>query len=646
MLPCICIHPNSESRAKAVRTSTDRTRSKEKILALKDRVFGFDTLQLDRPLRLVRLILRIYVGESLLQDCKDYFKQFSRIPSCFVDLRRSVEKMSDEERTDFLSFIEEDMKATRSGADDAETKLEEWARAELCVLKFTYLIAVSLPTSSPSTETLQSLIERASNISQMLPKDQDATMLIAYCLTKLQHLNVESDDASGRNSKLLLQAAMIARTAVERDMEKHNRPLALLTTRLHLNLGLGTAAFQVWKTVKPSIKEMLVDTLSPYLLSRIALTQPFDVKHHKGYSANTELKHAVDTVDRMSKVQEGLIFRDIKRFHWDSAMDLISMNEKLTTSLTRHTSILERRRIARLKSEPAGDLPDVTYRSKICKHCTSTPLTHRTATQTISDNIDRSVFPAYEHSGVHRPYSFLMPADISSTEDVLTQYHNRESVSKILYHDGTPVNWTPPSLEALTARTTPAERLIAENFWHPISSLLYAAINSSKADATYFSALLANLKTLRQDQEKLVVSTPTGSDPVDEPTMITESMLITSYSALEILRLLPRLASEINTLVIQPKTPHPMKASVPKEWAKQIDAEVKGAYEAIGKVANSYINLLQKRGVVAIKAQVRWGKTGSALEGLVSESDVDHYAREYVDAAVEAWKGVLSVKLK
>lgn len=273
-------------------------------------------------------------------------------------------------------------------------------------------------------------------------------------------------------------------------------------------------------------------------------------------------------------------------------------------------------------------------------------LTSVTGTRTISDNIDRSVFPAYEQSGEHKPYSFLMPASIPLAEDVLTQYHNRESISKVLYRDGTPVNWTPSLLEELTAHTTPAERLIAEHFWHPISSLLHAAINSSKADATHFSALLTSLKTLRQDQENLFVSEPTGSGPIDEPTMITENMLITSYSALEILRLLPRLASEINTLIVQPKTPHPMKASVPKDWTKQIDAEVKGTYEAIGKVASGYVNLLQKRGVVAIKAQVRWGRTGAALEGLVSENDVDHYAREYVDAAVEAWKGVLSVKLK
>lgn len=555
--------------------------------------------------------------------------------------------MSNEERTDFLAFIEEDMKITKPSAEDSESRLEDWARAEICVLKFTYLIAVSLPTSPPSTETLESLVERASKISQMLPKDPDPIMLIAYCLANLHHHNAEAGDASGQNSRILLQAAMLVRAAVERDTEKHNRPLALLATRLHLNLGLGTVAFQVWKHVKPSIKEMLVDTLSPYLLSRIALTQPFDVKHHQGFSADKELKHVVDTVDRMSKVQEGLIFRDIKRFHWDSAMDLISMNEKLTTSLTRHTSILERRRIARLKGEPAGDLPDVNYKSKKhTYHAQRSKLTRITGTRTVSDNIDRSVFPAYEHSGMHRPYSFLMPADIPSADDVLSQYHNRESVSKILYRDGIPVNWTTPTTAAATAHNTPAERLITENFWHPIASLLYAAVNSTKADATHFSALLANLKQLRQDQEKLIVTTPTGAEPVDEPTMIHENMLIASYSALEILRLLPRLATEINTLVVQPKTPHPMKSSVPKDWAKSVDAEVKGAYESIGKVANSYINLLQKRGIVAIKTQVRWGKTGEAIKELVSDGDVEHYAKEYVDAAVEAWKGVLNVKLK
>ncbi|KAJ4984456.1 methionyl-tRNA synthetase [Stagonosporopsis vannaccii] len=603
--------------------------SKNKVTSIKERVFSAETLKLDRPLRLVRLKLRIFLEESLLQDCKEYWEHFARTPSCFKDLRSAVEKMSDEERISFLSHIEEDVTASKPTVEGSKADKDNWARAEICALKFKYLIAVSLKASQSSQDELELLVKRASSISQQSPTDPDPIMLIAYCLAHMHHKDAEPSATFSPNSRILLQAAMLVRAAVERDVEKENRPLALLATRLHLNLGLGRVAFQTWRHVK--VKEMLVDTLSPYLLTRIALTQPFDVKHHQGFSADKELKHVVDTINRMSRVQEGLIFRDIKRFHWDSAFDLISMNDKLTSSLTKHSSILERRRIARLKGEPAGDLPDVKYRNA----------------QSISDNIDRAVFPAYEHYGVHQPYSFLMPADIPSADYITAHDHNRECISKILYRDGLPTDWAPTSASEHKTGETPAERLAYENFWHPISALLYSALNpDAKADAKHFTALIANLKQLCRDQEKLMVTTATGKEAVDEPTMISENMLVASYSALEVLRALPRLATEVRERVVQSKTPHPMKSQVPKDWAKEVDAEVKSAFEAVGKVASSYIALLQKRGAIAFKAQVMWGQTGEALKPLLSDDDVDFYAREYVDAAVEAWKGVQQVKLK
>ncbi|OSS55187.1 hypothetical protein B5807_01505 [Epicoccum nigrum] len=598
--------------------------SKNKIATIKDRAFG-SAPKLDRSLRLVRLLLCIDLEESLLQDCKDFWKQFSRIPSCFKDLRRAVEKMSEEERNSFLLYIEEDITASKPSTEESESAAEDSMRAETCVLKFTYLIRVSLITAQISTEILESLIERASKISQVRPMDPDPIVLIAYCLTKMHNQCIQTSEPPSQNPRLLLQATMLVRAAMDRDTEKENRPLALLATRLHLNLGLGRVAFQLWRHVK--VKEMLVDTLTPYLLSRIAVTQPLDVKHHQGFSADKELKHVIDTVDRMVRVQEGLIFRDIKRFHWDSAFDLISMNDKLTSSLTRHTAVLERRRIARLKGEPAGDLPDVNYRS----------------TQALSDNIDRTVFPAYEHSDVHRPYSFLMP-DFPTLEEITTQAHDRESVSKILYRDGLPAA---PAGPAKHTTEIPAERHIRENFWTPITKLLWSAHHpDAKADAKDFTALVTHLKQLRKDQETLISTIPTGRDFSVEPPMINESMLVAAYSALEVLRALPRLVNEIRERVVQSKIPHPMKPLVPKDWAKEVDAESKAVFEAIGKVARSYIQALQTRGAAAMKAQVRSEKTGEALTSLISDADVDFYTKEYVDAAVEAWTGVASVKMK
>lgn len=257
------------------------------------------------------------------------------------------------------------------------------------------------------------------------------------------------------------------------------------------------------------------------------------------------------------------------------------------------------------------------------------------------------MFPAYEHSNAHQPYPYIMPADIPTADYIIMKGHGLESISQTLYRDGLSTNWTPIATSENIASEAPAERLIGEKFWHPISSLLYSALNpNEKPDANSFTTLIGNLKKLRQEQEKLMVTTSIGKDPIDEPTMIHRDMLVSSYSALEVLRALPRLTNEIKEKVLQSKAPHPLKSQVPKDWAKEIDAEVKSAYEAIGKVANSYIDLLQKRGVLAIKAQVRWGATGEALKLLISEDDVEHYAKEYVDSAVEAWKGVLQVKLR
>jgi N-terminal acetyltransferase B complex non-catalytic subunit len=240
-----------------------------------------------------------------------------------------------------------------------------------------------------------------------------------------------------------------------------------------------------------------------------------------------------------------------------------------------------------------------------------------------------------------------MPADIPSAEYILTQGHERESVCKVLYRDGLPTHWTPAVAAETSTDQTPAERLMHENFWHPISTLLHAALHpDAKIDASNFSALTANVQRLRQDHEKLLAALSTGPEPADEPTMIHEAQLSASYSTLEVLRALPRLATELKERVTQSKTPHELKAQMPKDWTAQLEAETKRAFSAVGAVAERRIAVLQTKGAAAMTAQVRWGATGAALRALISDGDVEHYAREYVDSAVEAWRGVLLVKLK
>ena len=123
-------------------------------------------------------------------------------------------------------------------------------------------------------------------------------------------------------------------------------------------------------------------------------------------------------------------------------------------------------------------------------------------------------------------------------------------------------------------------------------------------------------------------------------------MLISCYTKFEVLRALHKLLEQLREKVVNPKSKHYMKAKLPKNWVNDVASETQTCYDAIRDVANSYIKLINEKGIAAIKAHVRWGATGDALKKLLKDDDVDFYAREYVDSALHAWKGVLQVKLK
>jgi hypothetical protein len=165
------------------------------------------------------------------------------------------------------------------------------------------------------------------------------------------------------NSRVLLQATMLARHLVEKDKDKQQRTFALLAARLHLNLGLGTVAFRLYRHTK--CKEMLLDTLSPYVLSRISQTHPFDSKGYGGFSADDELAKVIGTIERMERKTDDYLFTDLPSFLWDQATDTLELKRKLNFSLTKHVCVAERRRIARFKGESVEALPTLKYKGKV-----------------------------------------------------------------------------------------------------------------------------------------------------------------------------------------------------------------------------------------------------------------------------------------
>lgn len=59
-----------------------------------DRAFGTDLQTKDRALRLTYMTLRKFIGASLTNDCKVFWRHHSTLPSCFTDIRQFVEELT------------------------------------------------------------------------------------------------------------------------------------------------------------------------------------------------------------------------------------------------------------------------------------------------------------------------------------------------------------------------------------------------------------------------------------------------------------------------------------------------------------------------------------------------------------------------
>lgn len=629
----------------AVRMNRSKDEAIRIVYDILHRAFGTELRTNDRAMSLTYMKLRHFIGVPMAGDCLTYWKNHSTLISCFGDMRPFLETLHSN------NGLGGKMHFFRTLATDALSKTDEytdekWDTHSQNILKINHLITSSVADQiwqGDKTKILKYIFDQSCTSSGFYEPSSSGGFLAVYSLLRMHHVTMRYDESrhpfeNTPNSRLLLQAAMLARHLVVCDKEKQDRPRALLAARLHLNLGLGKSAFQMYSYTK--CKEMLIHTLSPYVLSRLSITHPFGAKGYQGFSAEEELGKAIGTMERMESKTDNTIYPDLKTVPWDQAIGLLSLRGKLKSSLTKHICNLERRRIARLKGEPVDQLP----------------VLDRQSFQNIIDNVDKSVFPDFDDTRSSGPLPYIMPNMVPNLPWLIESYSIWEASSRVLHKEtqawenvGLLVDdiATPKEGHEVEANKTLAESR-AENSWLGINTVV--EIMAGQVDANLLPANLTKLSeelhAMRLGVEKLRMPSNTKLKLEDEPTMFHENMLISCYTKLEILRALIRMDDQLREKVLSPKSTHPLKSKLPKNWVSEIETETKTCYDAIRDVANSYINLIENKGAAAIKAQVRWGETGEALKPILSDSDVEAYALEYVDSALHAWKGVLQVKLR
>jgi N-terminal acetyltransferase B complex non-catalytic subunit len=199
----------------------------------------------------------------------------------------------------------------------------------------------------PEAHIVEALATSSLKLYRIAAEMQDETTPDIACvavmsLLRLHILHLES----ALSTPPQLQAAMLLRHLLSNEALRNSRQLALVSTRVHLNLGLGTIAFEHYSYAK--IKEMLNDTTAWVLLSRISQSHPFDARGPRGFSADEELVKVIASIEKMEARTGDFLYKDLQDFGFDTAFDLIDFKRKARSSLTKHACMIERRRIARL----------------------------------------------------------------------------------------------------------------------------------------------------------------------------------------------------------------------------------------------------------------------------------------------------------
>lgn len=268
--------------------------------------------------------------------------------------------------------------------------------------------------------------------------------------------------------------------------------------------------------------------------------------------------------------------------------------------------------------------------------------------------MDRDIFPSYEDSDSKGPFAFVVPNGIPNKAWMIERFATAEMTCRVLYKEGPFFDNDPWKIKRLredkfgeSNNTFAEEQLIA--LWVDIDRMVLRTLLRPSTFSEYKDAmqgLFDDVRAIRKAMEKLCMPDSTGLAPEDEPTMFHENMLISCYTKLEVLRTINKLVETMHEKIYTAKSSHPLKSKISVDSVNDLAKETQACYDAIRGVAQSYINLIRRRGLAAIKAQVKWGDTGKHLMMLLDDGDVNFYAEEYVESALEAWGGVLKVKLK
>ncbi|CAI6341606.1 unnamed protein product [Periconia digitata] len=604
--------------------------AKEKIGAMHSRLMRSQPNLEVRAVAVTLVNLAWHSGNSVLQACKAYWSKHSAGRSCFKDLRRPVAQLPEDLRNEFYAHIKKTSQSLESQSEEGGPK-SAWIRTENNVLAFEYLLKISM-SSGTDVEVIEEFVARALKFHHLAPSSEidvrvDAALLAIVGLLRLHK-------ADGKSSmRYLIQAAIFLQRLLEHEEFRNFRALVVVSARLHLNLGLGTIAIGHYRDAK--VKEMLLDTVSWVLLSRISQTHPFDTPGHEGFSATTELDKVIDTMTRMEGRTDDHLYQDMQQFFYDTALEMLDLKQKFSSSITKRLCVIEKNRIAGLHSQDSnGEVAADSISEALSK---------------ISDNRDLNILPNYGSGDQNETMSLMLQHKPASIGWLYNYYLCRESVLGHLYNTRSNTTlqrdlktlFVDESKEELEKDVFTEVEKTLNKLWHPVRHILFQGeAPPVTSDTTPAKSMDQAFDQLSSELESLIESL--GKPAGDIPPLFNEEHLMYRYGLLETLRMLQQLDKVLQQGI---KSKNPAYTKVPKPKLQNVNAKVKKCFEALRQATNKDIEQLNSRGAALIRDVTLQGSTGEALATIVSADDARAYALKYVESDRVALKAILQVKL-
>lgn len=310
----------------------------------------------DENLR-VRLLPKASVtskdDDELLKNCTAYILVFSKEQCCFEDVSPYVERLNGTSQSKFLDWcsnLAEDQNQTiQEGAPKQQAQA---LRAKANMLKLEYQLALSKDQKA-TKEQLEEFVVKSLDIHQLAKgKDvatcEDACALATMALVKLFYLESSVD--------YLVQAEIVMKELLSHAPE--SRKAGLLQARLVAFLGNFSEAMEAWSSLK--IKEILMETLSHHMFTRMAITHPFYYRSKQHSRANidplTQLDRILQTADKILHTLQAFLGAEIDALQYDRLLEIQELKNNLAKSLSRKFSVIERRRTLRIRGEAVDDL--------------------------------------------------------------------------------------------------------------------------------------------------------------------------------------------------------------------------------------------------------------------------------------------------